>query len=66
MTIEITILEEVEVGLGKDNPQVILEGKTEAVVDQNQDQGLIQKPVQTEIGLDAINVENMTIYWQLS
>ena len=31
------------------------------VVDQNQDQGLVKEPVQAEIGLDALNVENMTI-----
>ena len=46
---EMTI-EEVEVGLKKDDPQVMSEGKIEAVVDQNQDQGLIQEPMQTEIG----------------
>ena len=34
--IEMTALEEVEVGLGKDSIQVILEGIIEAVVDQDQ------------------------------
>ena len=59
--VETTILEEVEVGLGKDKTQVMSEGMTEAVVDQDQDQGLVQEPVHIEIGLDALNVENMTI-----
>ena len=45
-----TILEEVEVGLEKDNIQVILEGKIEAiVVDQDQ----VWEPLLTEIGLDV-------------
>ena len=61
MTIEMTILEKVEVGLEKDDPKVMSEGKIEAVVDQNQNQGLIQEPVQTEIGEDVTNVDNMTI-----
>ena len=48
--IETTILEEsVEVGLGKDNIQVILEGMTE-VVAVGQDQ--VQEPILTEIELD--------------
>ena len=65
-TIEMApILEEVEVGLEKDNPQVLSEGMTEAVVDQNQDQGLVQEPVQTEIGLDVTNVENMIILMKI-
>ena len=33
-----TILEEVEADLGKDNAYIILEGMTEAVVDQDQAQ----------------------------
>ena len=41
-----TILEEVGVGLEKDNTHATLEGMTEAVVDphqgQDQDQGLVQ------------------------
>ena len=49
MTIEIIILEEVEVSLDKDNTQIILEGLTEAAVDshlgQDQDQGLVQESV---------------------
>ena len=47
--IEMTTLEEVGVGLGKDNIQVILDRMTEAVavgLDQ------VQEPVLTEIGLD--------------
>ena len=43
MTIE-TILEEVEVGLGKENTYVILEGMTEAVVDQDH----VKEPVHIE------------------
>ena len=35
-TIEMTILEEVEAGLGKDCTEVTLEGKIEAVGDQDQ------------------------------
>ena len=53
---EMIILEEAEVGLEKDNIQVMLEGMTEAVVDQDQ----VQEPVQIETELDVINVENMT------
>ena len=60
--IEMAILKEKEVHLGKDDPQVMSEGMTESIVDQNQDQSLIQEPVQTEIGLDALNVENMIIF----
>ena len=37
MTIETITIEEVEVGLEKDDPQVIIEGMIEAVVDQDQD-----------------------------
>ena len=57
MTIEMTTLEKVEVGLGKDNTHVTLEGMTEAVVDPD----IVQEPVQTKTGLDVTNVENMTI-----
>ena len=56
--IEMTTLEEVEVGLGKDYIQVILEGMTEiVVVGQGQD----QEPVLIEIELDALCVGNMII-----
>ena len=50
---EMKTLEEVEVGQGKDNIQVILKGMTEAVA-----VGLdeAQEPVLTEIGLDVLNV----------
>ena len=34
---------------------------TEAVVDWDQDQGLVQELVQREIGLDALSVGKMTI-----
>ena len=53
-----TILEEVEVDLGEDNIQVILEGIIEAVV---VDQDQVPKPVLTEIGLYVLNVGNMII-----
>ena len=43
------ILEEVEVGPGKDSTQVTLEGMIKAVVDQDQ----AQEPVPTEIELDV-------------
>ena len=56
--IEMTILEEVEVGLGKDSIQVILEGMTKAVV---ADQDQVQDLVLTEIELDVLNVGNMII-----
>ena len=56
--IEMTTLEEVGVGLGKDNILVILEGMTEAVaVSLHQ----VQELVLTEIGLDVLNVGNMII-----
>ena len=54
---ETTIVEEVEVGLEKNCIWVILEGMIKAVADLDQ----VQEPVQTEIGLDVLNVENMTI-----
>ena len=41
MTIDMTILEEIEVGLEKDNSQVIIKGMIKAVVDQDQVQGLV-------------------------
>ena len=55
---DMTILEEVEVGLGTDNIQVILAGMTEVVVvglDQVQDSVLI------ETELDALSVRNTII-----
>ena len=54
-TIEMITLEEVEVGPGKDNIQVTLEGMMEAVTDE------VQEPVLLEIELEVLNVENMTI-----
>ena len=56
-TIEMTVLEELEVGPGKDNIQVTLEGMIEAVIDHDQ----VQQPVLTETELGILNVENMTI-----
>ena len=58
VTIEMITLEEVEVGLGKDNIQVLLEGMTE-VVAVGQDQ--VWQPLLVGIGLDVLNVGNMTI-----
>ena len=55
--IEMTTLKEVEIGLGKDNIQVILEGMIEVVVDQNQ----VQELVLIEMELDASSVGNMII-----
>ena len=55
---EMIILEEVEVGPGKESIQVILEGMIKVVV-VSQDQ--VQEPVLTEIELDALNVGNMII-----
>ena len=52
--IEMRTLGGVEVGLGKDNIQVILEGMTEAVgLDQ------VLEPSVIEIELDVLNVWNM-------
>ena len=56
--IEMITLEEVEVGLEKDNSQVILEGMIEAVVE---DQDKVQEPVLIEIEVDVLNVGNMII-----
>ena len=56
--LEMTILKEVEVDLGKDNIQVILEGLIEIVI-AGLDQA--QEPVLVEIKLDASSVENMII-----
>ena len=54
--IEMTIMEEVEVGLGKDNMQVILEGMIKAVVDQ--DEG--QEAILIETELDVLNVDSIS------
>ena len=51
-------MEEVEVVLGIDNIQVILEGKKGIVA---VGQGQVQEPVLTKIGLDVLNVRNMII-----
>ena len=51
--IETTVLKEVEVGLGKDSIQVILEGMIQAVV---VDQDQVCEPVLKEIELDVLNV----------
>ena len=56
--IEMIILEKVEVGLGKDNIQVILRGMIEAVavgLDQ------VQEPVLIDWGFGVLNVGNMII-----
>ena len=50
-----TILEEVEVGLGKDNTHVALEGMTKAVADQGQEPALL------EVESGVLIVKNMTI-----
>ena len=55
--VETIIFKEVEVGLGKDNIQVILEGVTEIIVSLDQ----VQKPLLIEIGLGDINVGCMII-----
>ena len=54
--IEMTALEEVEVGLGKNSIHVILEGMIVAVVAE-QDQ--VQEPVLIEIEIGALNVGNL-------
>ena len=51
-------LKGVEVGLGKDNIQVLLEGMISAVV-LGQEQ--VWEPVLTEIGLNVLNVGHMII-----
>ena len=56
--IEMSTLEEVEVGLGEDSIQVILDRMIKAVV-AGQDQ--VQEPVLIEIELDVSNVGNMII-----
>ena len=57
--IEMQILEDIEIGLKKDNIQIILEGMIEelAVVDLDQ----VQELVQMETELSVLNVENMGI-----
>ena len=56
--VEMTTLEEVEVGLGKDNIQVILAEMTEVVV---VGQDWVQGPVLTETELNVLSVGNMII-----
>ena len=56
--LEMTTLEEVEIGLGKDNIQVILAEMTEVVV-VGQDQ--VQDPVLIETESNALSVGNMII-----
>ena len=51
------ILEEVGIGLGTDNIQIISEGMTEAVVGLDQ----VKLLVLIDIELDALNVGNMII-----
>ena len=55
--IEMKILEEVEVGLEKDNTQVILIEAIEVVVGLDQ----VQEPVLIETKLNALSVGNMII-----
>ena len=57
--IEMTILEEIEVGLEKDDIHVNLEGmiKEGAVEDLDQ----VQEPVPIETELGVLNVENLAI-----
>ena len=55
--IKMTMLEEVEVGLGTDNIQVILAEMIEVVVGQDQ----VQEPVVIETELDALSEGNMII-----
>ena len=59
--IEIIIMKEIEVGLGIDSILIIIKGMIEAKVGLDQ----VQKPVPTEIELDAINVENMIIFLRI-
>ena len=59
VTIEKTTLEEVEVGLGKDNIQVILAEMISVVV---VGQGQVQEPALTEMKLDVLNVGGMIIF----
>ena len=58
VSIETKTLEEIEVGLGKDNIQVILEGMIKSVV---VDQGQVSEPVLIKIGLDALHVGSIII-----
>ena len=57
MIIGMTTLDEVEVGLGTDNIQIILAEKIEVVVGLDQ----VLEPVLTETELDALSVGNMII-----
>ena len=55
--VEMIILEEVEVGLGIDSTQIILDGMIKAVVGLDQ----VQELAPIEIELDAISIGNMII-----
>ena len=61
LIIEMKTLEEVEVGLGKDNIQVILEWMIEAVT---VGQVWVWEPEIIEIGLDVLSVGNVVILLQ--
>ena len=55
------ILEDIDVGLEKNDPQVIIEVMSEeAIADQDQDQ--VQGLVPIEIGLGVTDVQNMIIF----
>ena len=56
-TLEIKIT--IEIGVGHTKGRIEIEGMVEALVTVDQDE--IQGQLQTEIGLDALNVENATI-----
>ena len=51
----------IEIGAGHTKDRIEIEGMVETLV--TVDQGHIQGQLQIEIGLDALNVENTTI-WQ--
>ena len=56
-TLDIKFMTEIGVGHMKD--RIVIEGMVEVLV--TVDQGQVQGRLQIEIGLDALNVENMTI-----
>ena len=56
VTLEMTILVQIEVDLEKDNTQVTSEEMREAVVDQDQEKVVI------EIGLDSLSVGSKIIW----
>ena len=55
--IEMAVLEEIEVGVRKDNIQVILAEMIEVIVGQDQ----VQEPLLTETELDVLSVGNIII-----